>query len=210
MKIQPFEKHTKKYENWFERNKFVYLSELEAVRKFLPDYGIGTEIGVGSGKFASPLHIRFGLDPSNKMMQLAKDKGIQVVKGVAETLPYKSEIYDYVLMITTICFLDNIESAFKEIYRILKPNGLFINGFVNSESKLGKKYKEHKQENIFYRIAEFFSVDEVIIHLKKANFTDFKFTQTIFQRNLNEIKQVERVKLGYNEGSFVVIFAKRI
>lgn len=210
MKIQPFEEHIKKYEDWFDRNKFVYLSELEAVKYLLPDYGIGAEIGVGSGKFAVPLNIKFGLDPSDKMIRLARERGIEVVKGVAEILPYMSEIYDFVLMITTICFLDDIESAFKEIHRILKPNGFFINGFVDRESKLGKKYQEHKQENIFYRIAEFFSVEEVMTHLKKANFTDFKYAQTIFHPNLKEINQLQRVKLGYDEGSFVVIRAKKI
>lgn len=208
MKIQPFEEYTEKYQNWFVRNKFAYLSELAAVRHLLPNHGIGIEIGVGSGKFAVPLNIRFGLDPSDKMMEIAKERGIRVVKGVGETLPYKSEMSDYVLMVTTICFLDDLELAFKEIYRILKQGGFFINGFVDRESKLGKKYQKHKQENLFYRIAEFFSVNEVIKYLEESNFTDFKFVQTIFH-DLNEINEVEPVKSGHNEGSFVVISAKK-
>jgi len=59
MKIEPFEKYTQKYEDWFERNRFAYESELQAVRAMLPKEGIGVEIGVGSGKFAVPLNIKF-------------------------------------------------------------------------------------------------------------------------------------------------------
>jgi len=32
-------------------------------------------------------------------------KGIEVVEGIAEDLPFDDESFDFVLMITTICFL---------------------------------------------------------------------------------------------------------
>jgi hypothetical protein len=35
-KIEPFDKYYQKYENWFEKYKFVYLSELEAIRNYIP------------------------------------------------------------------------------------------------------------------------------------------------------------------------------
>jgi len=47
-KVEPFEKYAFQYENWFERNKFVYESELAAIREQLPKSGKGMEIGVGS------------------------------------------------------------------------------------------------------------------------------------------------------------------
>ena len=36
-KIKPFEEYTIRYEDWFERNKFVYRSELQAIRIQLPE-----------------------------------------------------------------------------------------------------------------------------------------------------------------------------
>jgi ubiquinone/menaquinone biosynthesis C-methylase UbiE len=51
-------------------------------------------------------------------------------------------------MVTTICFLDNIEKAFNEIYRVLKSNGSVIIGFIDAESPLGKFYEEHKTKQI--------------------------------------------------------------
>ncbi len=47
-KIKPFEEHSVLYENWFEKNKYVYLSEVEAVKRLLPKNSNGLEIGVGS------------------------------------------------------------------------------------------------------------------------------------------------------------------
>src|SRR6202011_4339241 len=64
-------------------------SELRAVRGLLPKDGVGMEIGVGSGRFAAPLGIRYGVDPSVKMRTLAQARGIEAVEGVAEKLPYR-------------------------------------------------------------------------------------------------------------------------
>ena len=37
LKIEPFEKYTDQYEDWFETHKFVYESELLAIKKQLPE-----------------------------------------------------------------------------------------------------------------------------------------------------------------------------
>jgi len=207
MKIQPFETHTQKYEDWFKKNKYAYLSELNAVKELLPE-GKGVEIGVGSGRFAAPLHIRFGLEPSEKMREIAKKRGINTIEGVAEKLPYKNEEFDYALMVTTLCFLDDVDKSFKEVYRILKPGGCFINGFVDRESKIGKLYEKNKQQSAFYSVAKFYSVDEVVEHLTRAGFKDFNYRQTIFF-TLDKINSINDVKKGYGEGSFVVIRARK-
>lgn len=203
-KIKPFEEHTSRYEDWFEEHEFVYESELQAVRELLPEKGEGFEIGIGSGRFAAPLGIQFGVEPSKKMREMARRRGIETVNGVAEKLPLEDARFDFALMVTTICFLDDAESAFKEAHRVLKPQGRLIIGFIDRDSVVGKIYQKHKNENVFYRIADFYSVAEVIALLKETGFADFSFTQTIF-RPLKEISELESVKRGYGEGSFVVI-----
>ncbi|MBD3230141.1 MAG: methyltransferase domain-containing protein [Candidatus Lokiarchaeota archaeon] len=209
MKIQPFERHTQKYENWFKMNKFAYRSEVKAIQRIFPKSCTkAVEIGVGSGRFASPLDIRIGLDPSEKMLTLARKRGIRIIIGIGEEIPFIDDCFDCVLMITTICFLDNIEAAFKEIHRILKPNGYFINGFVDKNSKLGEIYQTHKHENVFYKFATFYSVGKIIEILHKSNFHDFEFAQTIFH-DLPKITTTEKVERGYGKGSFVVIKAKK-
>ena len=205
-KVEPFEKHRSRYENWFERHRYAYLSELEAVRRLLPKEGKGAEIGVGTGRFAEPLGIKLGVEPSKAMAEIARGRGIEVIEGVAESLPFPDESLDYLLMVTTICFVDDPEKALREAYRVLKPGGVLIIGFVDRNSPIGRYYEMHKEESVFYRDARFFSTEELLEILKEVGFRKFEIVQTLFHR-LDEIKEIEPVKPGYGQGSFVVIKA---
>ena len=207
-KIEPFERYSEEYEDWFERNRFAYLSEIEALKWQIPKSGYGLEIGVGSGRFASLLDIKLGIEPSKKMREIARQRGIEVIKGVAEILPFEKNQFDFLLMVTTICFLNDLENAFQEAYRVLKGNGYLIIGFIDKDSPLGKYYQHQKEDNLFYKVATFYSVKEVISYLKKARFHNFTFTQTIFN-SLTEIKNIESIMKGYGKGSFVVIKARK-
>ncbi len=207
-KIEPFERYANKYEDWFENNKFAYESELQAIKEQLPENGEGIEIGVGSGRFAAPLGIKVGVEPSGKMREIAQKRGIEVIDGVAEELPFGDSRFDFVLMVTTLCFLDDIEVGLKEAHRVLKSGGSLIIGFIDANSTLGKLYHQQKNDNVFYREATFYSVEEVVAYLKKAGFKDFNFKQTLF-RPLTDIRDIEPVKEGYGEGSFVVVKATK-
>lgn len=207
-RIEPFEKYSEKYEDWFEKNKFVYESEVQAIKELFPKVKKSIEIGVGSGKFAVPLGIKIGIDPSPRMRKIAQQRGIEVIDAIAEELPFKDSQFELALMVTSICFVDNLNLAFREIYRILKPGGYLIIGFIDKDSSLGKLYQQHKKKNVFYKIATFYSVKEVVDNLNKVGFKEFNFKQTIFH-SLNEIKNVEPAKEGYGEGSFVVVKAMK-
>lgn len=54
-KTAPFDNCLSEYEQWFDNYYFVYLLEVEAIRRFLPTERSGVEIAVGSGLFASAL-----------------------------------------------------------------------------------------------------------------------------------------------------------
>jgi SAM-dependent methyltransferase len=81
-RIEPFEKYSGKYEDWFERNEFVYKSEIQAIKELLPNVKKSIEIGVGSGRFAVPLGIKTGVDPSLRMREIAQKKGVKVIDAV--------------------------------------------------------------------------------------------------------------------------------
>lgn len=205
MKIKPFEEHYSRYERWFEEHRYAYLSELEAVIRLIPE-GNGMEVGVGSGRFAGPLGIKIGVEPSSRMAEIARRRGIEVINGVAEDLPFEDDVFDFVLMVTTICFLDDVEEALREAHRVLKRGGSIIIGFIDRESPIGKEYLKHKEENVFYREATFYSVKDVLSLLK--GFRYVSALQTIF-RSLNSIDFMEPVVDGYGKGSFVVIKAEK-
>jgi len=202
--IDPFEKHSTEYDSWFERNKSAYESELSAVKELLPETGKGVEVGAGSGRFALPLGIEIGVEPSQHMREIAEKRGLTVVDGRAENLPFDDASFDFALMVTTICFVDDIEKAFSEVYRVLKPEGSLIVGFVDSDSPVGRGYRAGKDESLFYKPATFYSVHDVIGFLEAAGFRDFAARQTIFTSPSN-ISEIEPVREGWGEGSFVVL-----
>jgi len=202
----PFESYAEEYDEWFEKNNFVYLSELELLKTLVPKKEIGIEIGIGTGRFAEPLNIKLGLDPSKKMFEISSKKDMMVINASAEDNPFKDKSFDFVLMVTTLCFLDNLDKAFSEIYRTLKPKGKVILGFVDKSSALGKDYEVNSEKSKFYRYAHFFSTEEVISLLKKHHFRNLAIKQTIF-KSLDELTEIDDIKIGYGQGSFIGIQA---
>lgn len=207
-KIAPFEEYTGRYDRWFEAHEAAYQSELDALRQFVPTAGDGVEIGVGSARFAAPLGMQIGVDPSGKMLRYARNRGIEVVKGVAEYLPLKGETFDTALIVTTICFVDDVPQTLREAKRILKPDGTLVIGYIDKDSPLGQKYQETREENPFYREAVFVSTEELVDALEVAGFSDFEFIQTIYHW-LGDIESPEPIEEGYGDGSFVGIKATR-
>jgi len=55
------------------------------VRVLLPWQGLGLEIGVGTGRFAAPLGIKVGVDPSMAMLAYAAERGVLGRQGTIES-----------------------------------------------------------------------------------------------------------------------------
>jgi len=207
-KTDPFDNYLSEYEQWFDNNYFVFMSELEAIRNIMSAKGRGIEIGVGSGIFASALGIWEGCDPSANMRSKAIERGINTIDGIAENLPYDNNCIDFALMVTTICFVDDPRKSICEIHRILKPHGELIIGFVDKDSPVGKEYLKNKEKSLFYKDATFYSTKDVFELLWEQNFTIKKTYQTVFG-TLQQVKEIQQPENGYGKGSFVVINAKK-
>ncbi|AZH24835.1 class I SAM-dependent methyltransferase [Haloplanus aerogenes] len=205
-KSAPFERYTDQYESWFDTHEDTYQSEVEALQRLIPQPGFGIEIGVGSARFASPLGMQVGLDPADDMLIRARERGIDVVKGVAESLPFRDGTFDTALIVTTICFVDDIPQTLAEARRVLRPDGSLVIGYIDKDSPVGQIYQETKSENPFYREAVFVSTDELVDALDAAGFSEFEFVQTIYHWP-DEIDEPEPIEEGYGGGSFVGIKA---
>jgi len=201
--IEPFERHYDKYEEWFEKNKDIYELELNAIKSILPDFKKGLEIGIGTGRFALPLGIKEGIEPSEKMAEIARHKGLIVKKAYAENLPYDDNSFDFILMVTTMCFLDNVNKAFSEIYRILMKNGYLMLAFVDKDSYYGEILETRKKISKFYNVAKFVGTSDLLKILKMFNFKIVKIIQTLFQNDKKSIRE------GFGEGGFVVILSQK-
>lgn len=202
-----FDKNTLEYDQWYDKHSFVYQSEILAIQQAIPKNKTGIEIGVGTGRFAEPLNIKFGVEPSENMARLAEQRGITVYRAYAENLPIDNASFDFVLMVTAVCFLSDIPKAFSEVYRILKPKGEIILAIVDKNSVIGKKYEKEKSENKFYKDAHFHSTQEITELLKQAEFQSFSYWQTLIKVSENKIEQPTQ---GFGKGSFVVIKATKI
>jgi len=201
-----FQRYYKKYDRWYDKNRFAYLSELKAVSRVLPRSGEGLEIGVGTGRFAAPLGIEVGIDPARNMIAIARQRGVDARLGIGEHLEFGNSAFDYVAIIITICFVEDPQKVLKEANRALRKNGRIIIGIIDRNSFLGKFYKSKR--SIFYRKANFFSVGEIEDLLKATGFNRISHYQTILQLP-DKMDSIQNPRRGFGKGGFVIISAQK-
>jgi len=156
-----FDELAKEYDRWFDEHGAVYRLQLHLLRSAVPRSGRGLEVGVGPGRFAGPLGILSGIDPARELLRMAKSRGVEVILGEGEHLPYRPGSFDYVLMMTVICFVKDPLPLFQEIFRTLAPGGKLIVGFIEREGEIALQYRQEKTKGRFLRFARFWSVGEV-------------------------------------------------
>lgn len=167
-----FERFAEEYDRWFEEHRAEYCAELARVRRLLPrPDSRAVEVGVGSGRFAAPLGIPLGIEPSCALGRMARERGVGVIRGRAESLPFRDGSCSSALMVTVICFLDDPARAFAEIRRILAPEGSFVLGFLEREGVVARRYLNEKDKHRFLSRARFYSTDEVRDLLGRTGFS---------------------------------------
>lgn len=202
----PYEMFADEYEAWFSENHYLFMSEVEAIRRLLPEFEKGIEVGVGTGLFAQKLGIKEGVEPSSAMRAKAESRGIVTYDAAVEKLPFADHSYDLVLMVTVDCFLQDLGLALREIYRVLKTNGSLIIAFLDHASPLGEVYDKHKESSPFYATANFHSAEQMRDVLHESKFRVIDTCQTVF--DLENRKQ--DVLSGTGEGVFAVVLAGKL
>lgn len=206
-RVVPFERWTSRYDDWFPTHVHAFLSELVAVGELIEEPEKPLAIGVGTGRFADPLGVGFGVEPAKAASRTARNRGIQVARGVGEALPVADEAVDLALMVTTICFLDDVGTALDEVARVLEPRGAFVIGFIDRETPLGQAYKRRRSQNPFYEPAVFHSASEVASQLAAHGFRVEAERQTLFS-DPETLASVDEVREGTGEGGFVACRAR--
>lgn len=208
----PFDDLPERYDTWFdEEGKLIFAIEVAAfnsILHLLPKPWL--EIGVGSGRFAQALGIEFGIDPSTKLLQMAIDRGIDARHGRGEDRLFQEKSIGTVFLIVTICFINSPEKVFREIERILHPDGRLVIGLVLKEGSWGSYYQKLKEnKHPFYKFARFFSYDELAKILMKSGFLIDRTVSTLFQIP-GKVVGEESPREGYwpNAG-FIILVARK-
>ena len=212
--VKIFNELVDRYDSWFvsEKGSILFKNEVRALQIALKGIKLGQsmEIGVGTGMFAKELGIGYGLDPAWQPLLLAKKRGIKVVQGIAEEMPFKNEIFDTEFLIVTICFLENPIKALKEAYRTLRNGGYLIIGFVDKESPWGQFYLEKKRKgHPFYRVAKFYSILDINRMLKRTGFSIRKMVSALLQKPTAKPVTEEPVSGLVREAGFKIVIAQK-
>jgi len=203
-----FDANAQRYDDWFEDNTAIYRSELDTILDHLPANGRRIEIGAGTGRFAVPAGIRLGVEPSRNMAAIAKARGIDMIQGVGESLPLRDAIFDHVLMVTVLCFVNNVRSVLSETERILRPGGQLTVGIIDRNSPRTIEHVSKKKDGSSLRGAALLSTGELVDALEDGDFDILKIDQTILQP-VDEVRSPQKARKGSGSGMFVVITSKK-
>lgn len=153
------------------------------------------DIGYGNGYLLNRIYKKnkiklFGIDISEDMKMAAEQRNQKALKnedlflGVGDVcnLPFSDNTFDFVSSINTVYFWQNVESGMKQIYRVLKNDGIFCN--VVYSKKWLQKLSYTRKGFAFFEKEDFISLG------KRANFSH------------TEIKDIVKGK------SFLVILKK--
>ncbi len=113
------------------------------------------KIGCGTGhwtKFFTTMGFPLvAIDISERMIELARSKHLDsamfLVKDV-EKLDFRDESFDNVFAITSLEFVDNLDKAISQIYRVLRPGGNLLIGALNGNSPYIQEKMKKKSSTI--------------------------------------------------------------
>ena len=108
--------------------------ELSVIEPFVAGRRV-LEVGCGTGLILGRLAQRaqdaWGIDLSPKMLQVARDRGLQVVQSSATQLPFADASFDTVCSFKVLAHVPDIAGALSEIARVTRPGGAMVLEFYN-------------------------------------------------------------------------------
>ncbi len=163
-----------RYDRWYERHKLLAVLEATLVSRMVSKGSRPlVEVGVGTGFFASRVGAEAGIDPSMSMLGIARERmpSSLLVAGRGERLPLRSSSFGTVLIVVTLCFVDDPGEVLRESWRILKPRGSLVSCIVPGDSSWGRWYRKlGKEGHPFYSHARFLDRGEHLSLIEDAGF----------------------------------------
>ena len=105
--------------------------EIDALRRLLgPPGGRCLDVGCGTGVATAAVAelgwSAVGVDLSADMLEVARSRGLEVVQGSADALPFADRNFDAAVSVWTHIDVDEFPAAVREIARVLRPQAPLI------------------------------------------------------------------------------------
>ncbi|MDD3861315.1 MAG: class I SAM-dependent methyltransferase [Candidatus Gracilibacteria bacterium] len=130
------------------------------------------DAGCGTGRLIKILFEKgafvTGLDIAPEMLKIAgkKFKKAEFVEGNVEKMPFEDDSFDMVTAGFVIVHLKDLRKFFDEVYRILKPGGVFI--LTNVNQRKAPKLRLANREDLV--ITSFYHIPKQVISALEESF----------------------------------------
>jgi len=212
--VEVFDREAGRYDAWFESDsgQALFASEVSCVRHLvrgLPRPWL--EVGVGTGRFAEALDMDVGVDPAPGALRYADKRGVKVLPGLGEALPFGDLEFEAVFIIVTLCFAGDPAGLLREARRVVSEDGGVVLGIVPAESPWGRFYRQKAAAgHLFYAEARFFTLDELKQLARGTGLRPERSVSTLFQEPGRGPCEVERPHEGEDENAgFVAMLCRR-
>ena len=112
----------------------------------------------------SPASVAKSLKKNKKAVT---EKRSEIVQANVQAIPFENKTFDLVTAFETIYFWENIINDFKEVKRVLKPNGKFVVCNESSKMEGNERWTNILDMNIY-------TAEEIVDTMQQAGFADIK------------------------------------
>ncbi len=115
----------------------IFAQEADYLARSLPGCRRLLSVGCGQGN-VERLLIRsgfevIGLDPAIEWLA-QRPKGMRAVAGRAEEMPFAESVFDAVVFVASLQFVEDYQAALRQAYRVMRPHGRLVLMLLNPES----------------------------------------------------------------------------
>lgn len=111
--------------------------ELACIKDYIKGKKV-LEAGCGTGlilqRIAQIAQEAHGIDISEGMLTLAKEKGLNVQQASVTKIPFEDDYFDVVCSFKVLAHVKDIKDAIAEMSRVIKPGGILVLEFYNTYS----------------------------------------------------------------------------
>lgn len=212
-----FDQWPEDYDRWFTTPIGLLVKKYESdllLELLKPQPGEKIlDAGCGTGIFTSDILSHgsnvIGIDISLPMLVRARVKGegspFKTAQSDILKLPFNDNLFDKVISVTAIEFIENANTAIEELFRVAKRGGTIVVASLNSLSPWAERRKS-KEDHPLFKKAIFRSPDELLslAPIQGTAKTAIHFRKQDDPEVAREIEKEGRKK-GLNTGAFVAV-----